>query len=419
MFVHSSCLECILRSRILYISQWYWPEPTTHGLEFARELRDRGHEVEVLTGFPNYPTGQLAAGYRLSWYMKEEIGGLIVHRVFLWPAHGRSSFGRILNYISFFASSLIFCLRHAGRFDLMYVYHPPITSGLAAAIAGFLKRRPFMLEVQDLWPNSVAASGLTASGAIARVLDPVCRFVYRHASMVLGQSKGMLERLVERGVSAERADVFYNWADEDAARPSGSCVKDALGFQGRFNFVYAGNFGVSQALDALIEATHSLALAAPHIQLTLIGDGADRARLQSLVGDGIIRNVQILPGVPPSQIGDILAAADVLVVHLKNDPLFAFTIPSKVQFYLAVGRPILIGVNGEAAQIVTDAGAGISAPPEDSSGIAQSMLQMSNLTPAELDAMGARGRFAYETQFSFRVTIDRIAAHIDRIGGVG
>lgn len=403
--------------RILYLSQWFWPEPATRGLKVAHDLQAKGYEVEVLTGFPNYPSGKLAPGYRLAPYKCDPIEGVTVHRVFLYPSHDRSSFGRALNYLSFFLSALLFCLFRSGRFDLIYVYHPPITTGLAAALAGLVRRKPFILEVQDLWPDSVAASGMAATGDLARILDPVCRFVYKRAALVLGQSEGMAERLVERGVPPERADVFFNWADEEAARANGLHDTASLNFKGRFNFVYAGNLGVVQALEVLIEAAHSLEASAPCIQLTLIGEGAERARLEALVRERGVRNVQILPGVPPSHIGDVLAAADVLVVHLKDDPLFEITIPSKTQFYLAMGKPILIGVSGEAARIVTRAEAGIAVPPENGEAMAEAMLHMANLPRAELNAMGERGQATYRSRFAFKSAMDRIAGHVGRLSG--
>lgn len=401
--------------RILYLSQWCWPEPANQAIKVARALKDRGYKVEILTGFPNYPSGKLALGYKLSLYQKEEIEGVAVHRVFLHPSHDRSSLGRAVNYISFFFSALVFCLFNIGRFDLIYVYHPPITTGLAAALAGLVRRKPFVLEVQDLWPDSVAASGMAATGILARILSPICKFVYRRAALVLGQSKGMAQRLVERGAPPNRTEVFFNWADEDAARANGYYDIQSLNFDNRFNFVYAGNLGVVQALDVLIEASHSLAEKDPRILLTLIGDGAERARLEDLVFKRGVRNVQILPSVPSSHIGDVLAVADVLVAHLKSDRLFEITIPSKTQFYLAMGRPILIGVGGEAARIVMDAGAGLATPPDDVKAMAQTMLHMANLPQHELRAMGDRGRATYETHFAFTSTMDRIAVHIDRV----
>lgn len=401
--------------RILYLSQWFLPEPITAGHKLARGLQARGFDVEVLTGFPNYPSGKLAPGYCLSPHMREEIDGVSVHRVFLFPSHDRSSIGRMLNYLSFFLSAFLFCLFRARRYDLIYVYHPPITTGLAAALSGLITRKPFMLEVQDLWPDSVAASGMSATSALSRILGPICNFVYRRAAFVFGQSEGMTARLVERGVSSERADVFFNWADEDAARPNGLYDVAMLNFEGRFNFVYAGNLGTVQALETLVEAAHLVAREVPHVQLTLIGNGTERMRLENLVRDLGASNIQICNGIPPSHIGDVLAAADVLVAHLKDDPLFQITIPSKTQFYLAMGKPILIGVSGAAAQIVTEAGAGIAVPPEDVDALSKAMLHLASLRQGELDAMGVRGRRAYDTRFAFDSTVSRIAGQINRV----
>ncbi|KMS50676.1 hypothetical protein V474_06145 [Novosphingobium barchaimii LL02] len=272
-----------------------------------------------------------------------------------------------------------------------------------------------MLEVQDLWPDSVAASGMSATSALSRILGPICNFVYRRAAFVFGQSEGMTARLVERGVSSERADVFFNWADEEAARPNGLYDVAMLNFEGRFNFVYAGNLGTVQALETLVEAAHLVAREVPHVQLTLIGNGTERMRLENLVRDLGASNIQICDGIPPSHIGDVLAAADVLVAHLKDDPLFQITIPSKTQFYLAMGKPILIGVSGAAAQIVTEAGAGIAVPPEDVDALSKAMLHLASLRQGELDAMGVRGRRAYDTRFAFNSTVSRIAGQINRV----
>jgi len=401
--------------RVLYLSQWFPPENGAVGLQVAKGLVEHGFEVEVLTGFPNYPSGKLNPADRLAPYMHEMLDGIPIHRVYLYPSHDRSSVGRALNYLSFFASALAFCLFNARRFDVIYVYHPPITVGLAAALSRYVSQRPFILEVQDLWPDSVAASGMNGTSRLARLLDPICRFVYRRAELVLGQSLGMAQRLVERGVSEHKADVMFNWANESAARANGVYDLNSLNFNDRFNFVYGGNLGAVQALDTLVRATHRLMETAPQIQLTLVGDGLERERLAALIDELGAANVQILPGVPQSQIGDIFAAADVLVTHLKDDPLFEITIPSKTQFYLAMGKPILVGVRGESARVVTAAGAGMAMAPDNEEAIAEAFRTMASMPREELNQMGARARAAYDEQFSFASAISRLAGHIAKV----
>lgn len=386
--------------RVLFLSQWFEPEPVMKGLKFVKGLIDAGFEVEVATGFPNYPTGKIASGYRLRPCQKQIMSGVTVHRLWLWPSHDRSSIGRAANYLSFFVTAALFCLFQARRFDAIYVYHPPITVGLAAALSGIATRRPFLLEIQDLWPDSVAASGMAGTGRMAQWLGPICSYVYRHAAVVIGQSRSMTTRLMERGVPADRAVTIINWADEETARPGGGYPMAELGFEGRFNIVFGGNLGIVQGLETVVRAAELAGRTVPTLQLTLIGGGVERDRLAALLDDIQARHVQLRPAVPQNQIGDVFAAADVLVLHLVDDPLFEITIPSKTQFYMAMGRPILIGVRGEAADVVTQAGAGLATPPGDVEAMADAMVRMAQMSPEDREAMGRRAREAYVAHYS-------------------
>ena len=400
---------------MLFLTQWFDPEPAMKGLTFVRALIERGLDVEVATGFPNYPSGRIAPGYRLRPWQREVMQGVVVRRLWLWPSHDTSSLGRVANYLSFFLSAFAFCLLRGRRYQAIYVYHPPITVGLAAALAGLVTRRPFVLDVQDLWPDSVAASGMSGTGRMARVLGPICRFVYRRAARVIGQSKGMTARLIQRGVPAARAATLINWANEDMARPRGVFPVQTLGFEGRFNLVYGGNLGRVQGLETLVRAAERAGREVPELRLTLVGEGVERDRLAALLDQMRARHVQLRPGVPQDQIGDIFAAADGLVLHLIDDPLFEITIPSKTQFYMAMGRPILIGVRGEAAGMVADAGAGLAVPPGDVEAMAGAMIALARMPAKARAEMGLRARRAYVDHYGFdRAT----AATVELIGQV-
>lgn len=395
-----------MERRILYLTQWFDPEPMVKGIKFVQALRDKGYEVEVLTGFPNYPTGKIAPGYRLKLYQHEIMKGVRVHRVFLYPSHDHSSFGRAVNFLSFFLSAFVFCLLNARRFDAIYVFHPPITVGLAAALSGFLTRRPFLLDIQDLWPDTVGVSGMNGTRGMAKILGPICDFVYRAAAVVIGQSEAMTERLIERGVPRCKTATIFNWADEEAARPGGTYDVGKLAFEGRFNFVFGGNMGRVQGLETLVRSANRAVREVPEIQFTLIGGGVERENIARLIEELDADNVKLRPGVPQSQIGDVFAAADVLVLHLMDDPLFEITIPSKTQFYMAMGKPILIGVPGEAAQIVTDAGAGIAVAPDDVGAMADAMVRLARMSPEALAEMGRCAQKAYGRRFSFATGIE-------------
>ena len=383
------------------------------GASFVRGLIASGHEVEVVTGFPNYPLGRIYDGYRLSLLKREEVEGVAINRVPLYPSHGKSSIGRTLNYISYVISATIYGVFVAKKFDVIYAYPPP-TVGLAAAAIGFFRRKPFVMDIQDLWPESVQKSGMVGTGAMGGILTILCAVVYRRAARVIAQSRGIAAKLVGRGVNADKIDVIFNWADEDAARPNGTGELSSYGFAGGFNIVYGGNLGVLQGLDTMIIAAHEAATTVPNLRLLLIGDGADRARLESVCTQIGAKNVRIMPGIPRNQIGDVFQTADVLAMHLVNDPLFEITIPQKTQFYMAMGKPVLIGVSGEAGAFVTDAGAGIACKPEDVKGMAMAMVRLAQMSAEERAAMGARGREAYQRDFSFGAAIAATTRSLER-----
>jgi glycosyltransferase involved in cell wall biosynthesis len=390
--------------RILFITQWFEPEPTVKGIMFAKAFAERGHQIEIVTGFPNYPTGKTYPGYRLGYYKREIMDGIIVHRVPLYPSHNDSSVGRILNYFSFMTSAVLFSMFRARRFDVVYCY-PPITGGLAAIVATLLSRCPFLIDVQDLWPDSVVKSGMAGTQKMEKILALMCNFVYSRAAGIIAQSKGIRTRLIERGVSPDKITVVYNWADEHAAAPAGLADLSLYGFDNKFNIVYGGNLGRVQGLDVMVRAAHLARQKAPHLQLLLIGDGIESDNLKQLVQQLGADNVRIAPGVPKMMIGDIFAAADVLALHLWNDPLFRITIPQKTQFYMAMGKPILIGVEGEAAEYVTHAGAGLAVPSDNVEAMADAMMQLSQMPKEWLADMGQRGQEAYWRIFSFAAAI--------------
>jgi glycosyltransferase involved in cell wall biosynthesis len=225
--------------------------------------------------------------------------------------------------------------------------------------------------------------------------------VYRRAALIISQSQAMRETLIDRGVTREKTVTIFNWADENTAIARGEYDVGVLGFEGRFNLVFGGNLGRAQGLETVVRATLLAAREVPEIKLTLVGDGMERQRLAALITELGTTHVQLVGAVPRTQIGDIFAAADVLILHLLDEPLFAITIPSKVQFYMAMGRPILACVRGEAADIVTDCGAGLAVAPQDVAAMAAKMVEMARLSPGERAAMGRCGRAAYEADFSY------------------
>lgn len=393
--------------RILLLSQIFDPEPNIKGLVFAKALQAAGHEVEVLTGFPNYPGGKIYPGYRVKWLHREIMDGIKVTRVPLYPDHSISKWGRIFNYGSFAFTSCLYGLFMAKKFDVIYTYTPPMTTAMSAAIISFFRRTPFVYDIQDIWPDTLRATGFVLGERLLGVIDRCCKFLYKRAAHIVGISPGFKAKLLDRGVPEQKISVIHNWCDEAALNSQHEIDVKALGLADRFNVVFAGNMGKAQALDNVILAAKQVATVNTQIQFVFVGGGIEVERLRQMVSDQAIPNVIFLPRMPMTEIGAVLKAADVLLVHLKNDPLFEITIPSKTQAYMAIGKPILMAVKGNAAELVEQAKAGLCAIPEDQNSIAEMILQMAALSKEQLQAMGNNGREYYAKHLSLQAGVDQ------------
>jgi glycosyltransferase involved in cell wall biosynthesis len=388
--------------RILMLTQWFDPEPTFKGLIFARELVRRGHEVQVLTGFPNYPGGKLYDGYKIRLLQRENIDGISVLRVPLYPSHDNSALKRIANYVSFAVAATLLGPLLVRPADVVYVYHPPATVALPAMILKLLRRMPFVYDIQDLWPDTLAATGMLNNKKILKCVDLWCRLTYKIADHIVVLSPGFKIKLAERGVPAEKISVIYNWCHEGQMTvmersASGQSEPEMVG---RFNIVFAGTMGKAQALDAILDAAELLAERQPQVQFVFVGGGIDVERLKQVKADKKLENVIFLPRRPVSEIGSVLSMADLLLVHLKDDPLFEITVPSKTQTYLATGRPILMAVRGNAADLVKKAGAGKTCLPQNALSIVSAVDEMVSMAQEERDEMGRQGAKFYQHELS-------------------
>jgi colanic acid biosynthesis glycosyl transferase WcaI len=400
--------------RILFVTQWFDPEPgALRGLPLARWLVRRGHEVTVVTGVPNYPGGKIYPGYRMRLWQREEMDGVSVLRVPLYPSHDGSAMGRLLNYGSFAVSAATLGTALAGSADVAYVYHPPATVGLAALVLRAVRRIPYVYHIADMWPESVVESGMLGAGKVRRgvelALSAWCKLIYRQASIITVLSPGFKRLLIERGVPAARIEVVYNWTEEAVFRPlpPDPALAADLGLADRFNVVYAGNLGGFQALECVIRAACRLR-DDPRIQIVLVGTGPHEERLQGLARELGATNVRFIGSRPFWEMPQLNSLADVLLVHLRDLPFFAATIPSKTQVALASGRPVLMAVRGDAAALVERAGAGLSCAPENDEAIASAIRQLAAMPPAEREAMGQRGRQYYLEHLSLDVGAGRM-----------
>jgi colanic acid biosynthesis glycosyl transferase WcaI len=403
--------------RILLITQWFQPEQMYKGVPFVKELVKLGHEVEILTGFPNYPGGKIYKGYKIRFLQRETIEGIPIIRVPLYPSHDRSGWHRFLNYISFAISAAIIGPWVVKKADVAYVYHPPATIGFPAMMIKLLRGIPFAYDIQDLWPDTLAATGMFTNKLGLWLVDIWCRFVYWQARKIIVLSPGFKTTLIDRGVPDDKIKVIYNWADDTTVKPvsKNSVLASKLGLEGKFNIVFAGNMGKAQALEAVIAAANVLKNEYPNLQFVFVGAGVELDNLKKRAYDAGLKNIFFLPQQPLSEVGAILALADVLLVHLKDKPLFRITIPSKIQAYMAVGRPILVGVRGDATDLVINAKAGFSCIPEDVESIADGVRKFLKMSPQELDQMGENGRKFYQQELALTVGTKKFAEVLESV----
>jgi colanic acid biosynthesis glycosyl transferase WcaI len=394
--------------RIIFLTQWFDPEPALKGLGFAQAFTARGHSVEVVTGFPNYPGGRVYEGYRIRPIRREKAGAVDITRVALIPSHSQSKIGRIANYLSFWFSTLLYLLFFAKRADVVYVYHPPMTVGLAAAMARFVRRTPTVLDVQDMWPDTLRATGMIGNPRILNLIGKISTWVYGHVDHITVISPGFARLLESRGVPKTKIDLVPNWAPEAAsAKPLDA---NAASFHSvhSFRLLFAGNMGPAQGLASVLQAAARLQQPHPEIGFYFLGSGISVTSLQAEAKALNLENTVFLPRVGLDEVGGYLQAADALLVHLTNDPLFAITIPSKTQAYLAAGKPIIIAVAGDAADLVRRSGAGVTVPPENPAALAEAVRAMAALPKDVRDNLGRKASAFYAAELSLDCALSRL-----------
>jgi len=399
--------------RIGFVTQWFPPEPgTVVPSAIAEGLHAAGHRVDVLTGFPNYPTGRIMDGYRVRPYQREDTAsGIPVHRAPLWPNHDSRAVARMANYLSFAAGASAVARTRVPRPDVWLVYSSPATSVLPTVRLLRRHRAPYFLLVQDLWPDSVTGSGFVGGSAGAVVEGALTRFCdasYRHAGGIGVISPGMRNVLVDRGVPDRIVHDTPNWISDDHLLPGVApdlTLRAELGLPPGRVWMYAGNLGELQGLDALIEAFARQ----PEAHLVLVGDGVARPRLEALAARLDAGNVRFAGSVATHEVGRWIAASDVQVVSLQDTPLLRVTMPSKVQGSLAASRPVLVHAAGDAASVVTRAQCGWAATPGDAAALDAAIGDGLRLAEHDLRAMGERARRLYEDEYSPRVGPSRLA----------
>ncbi|MGY2196685.1 glycosyltransferase family 4 protein [Pseudomonas gingeri] len=401
--------------RILMLSQYFWPESFIIN-DIVRTLVEQGHDVVVATGKPNYPDGNVFEGYRAAGTQRERYEGHIdVLRVPLWPRGKGGAKNLILNYLSFVFTGLLYLpwMLRKREFDTVLVFAPsPVTQAIPAILLKWLKKARLALWVQDLWPESLSATGFVRNEHLLKVVGWMVKVIYRHCDTLLVQSRAFVEPVARY---AAREKIHYYPNSMNARVRSVVALPpelDAL-LQQKFCVVFAGNLGTAQALDTVVQAAVELR-DDPDIRLVLVGSGSRLDWLKSQQRELRLDNL-VLPGrFPMEAMPAIFERSSALLVSLNDEEAFAQTIPSKIQAYLAAGRPIIACMNGEGARVVCEAGAGLASPAEQVLPLVANIRCMKALGTAERVVMGRAGRAYFDTHFEMDSQVIRLVELLQR-----
>ena len=394
--------------KILYVSQYFPPEmgaPAARAAELSRHWARMGHDVTVLTGFPNHPTGVVPEDWRSRLHRlryTETVDGVRVVRTWLWPLPNRKAHERIRNYASFCVSAGITGLA-LHKPDVIIATSPQLLCALSGWWLAWWKRVPFVFEVRDLWPESLAAVGAGSEGSLLhRTLGAIAGFLYRHADRIVVVAPAFVDHLIRHwNVPAAKISIVENGVETDLFRldPAAMEVRKQLKLEDRFLICYIGTMGNAHGLETLITAAEELQVALPSAMFLLIGEGAEKERIVQLAAARALTNIQFLGQQPRERIPAYISAADLCLVTLKKIELFKTVIPTKLLEYMACERPVIVAVDGQARQIIEEAGAGVFVEPENSQDMVKEILDLAE-DPEHRRLMGTSGRQYIVNKFS-------------------
>ena len=389
------------KMKILFIKQLFYPEPTARSLDFAKSLISQGHSVQVLTSFPSYPVGKIYEGYTQKAFFKEHLEGVDIIRVPIYPYHGENGLKRILNYMSYAISAIIFGLFRMDKPDIVFAYHGALPVSLPAIFYKLFRRVPFVYDINDLWPDTLTATGMINNKFLIGIINAWCNVTYRLANHITVLSSGFKDELISRGVDSSKISITHHWS-RDKEIQNKDIEDNVKSFfpDGKLNILYAGNIGKAQSLYSIIDGIQLINVDSVKVILNLLGDGIERTSLIDYVNSKDVKGVIFIDRVDSSEVGKYLQCADVLLAHLKDDALFRITIPSKIIGYLYAAKPILLGIKGDAESIIRDSKAGWIFEPDNSSDFADKVEKLFDLDKSELIQFGLNAKEHYNNNFT-------------------
>ena len=409
--------------KILYVSQYFPPEmgaPAARAAELARYWVKGGHEVTVLTGFPNHPTGVVPAEYRSKirrLVMHEKLDGVNVVRTWLFPFPNRKAYERILNYSSFCASASTTGM-FVSRPDVLIATSPQLLVGLSGWWLARTKGVPFVFEVRDLWPESLAAVGIGNPDSILnRSLGSVAGFLYKRSEHVVVVTAAFKEHLIRNWrLSPEKISIVENGVESDmfCPRVNNADLRTELGGEGKFVVAYIGTMGMAHGLETLVQAATELQTTAPDVLFLMVGEGSDKERILNCARSQGLTNMRFVSQQPRDKIPEFIAISDACLVLLKKAELFKTVVPTKMLEFMSCARPVILGVDGQAKKIMDQAGAGVYVEPENVDALVRVITRLA-ANPVLCETLGRNGRRHIIEHFSRQQTAKAYITLLERI----
>jgi glycosyltransferase involved in cell wall biosynthesis len=405
--------------RALVVSQYFLPEGFRIN-DVVRSLVEKGVDVDVLTGKPNYPEGTFFRGYQAWGLQTEQLLGATVYRLPLVARGKRSALLLVLNYLSFVFSGLIFgpWITRGRSYDVVFVYGvSPILQAIPALLLGRLKRSRVIVWVQDLWPESLEATGYVRNRRVLGWVEHLVRYIYRRTDLLLVQSKGFMEPV---GALASGTPVAYfpNSVESIFCDFPNVPLPRIPALEVGFSVVFAGNVGTGQSVEVIVEAA-TLLKDQPDIRFVVLGQGSRWDWMCEQVNKRSLENLHLPGRYPVETMPGLMQKASVLLVSLADQPIFAATVPNKLQAYLAAGRPIVACLNGEGARMVVEAGAGFAVPAQDARGLAAAVRRLYEMPIEERVLMGVNGRRYFKEHFDHDQLTDELIGHFKSFSTLG
>jgi len=393
---------------ILIVTQYFWPENFKIN-DIAQALIKRGHQVTVLTGKPNYPEGKFYKDYSFVNRNFETWEGINIYRSFMTPRGNGNGLLLFLNYFTFalFSSIRVFFIK--GQYEKIFVFEPsPITVGIPAIVGKYKFKAPIFFWVQDLWPESLTAVGGIKNGYIIGFFSRLTKFIYSHSFKILVQSKAFIPYILKQGVSLEKL-IYYPNSTESFYKKNPVNPEFSTKFPDGFKLIFAGNLGEAQSFETIIRAIDLLVKEGFNVHLIILGNGRAREYIRNKVIElGLSNNIHLWGSFESIMMPEFFSCADALLVALKKDLIFSLTIPSKIQSYLACGKPIIASLDGEGARIVEDAKAGFTSISEDVIGLKEAIKKMYLLSLNQKIELGENARNYFEKEFEREMLVDKL-----------